>query len=433
MKAITRILSLLLCLFVLASSASAESVRTSAVSRDEAEPTLTAVLPTPDAAEPTPDASESTAAAESSAEPEKAAWPVFETEVTWILSLGDLYLTTKASDLLEAGYEYGDLLAVTIHGETLQMPLVTDHSDVDDGVAICIAEYDKEADKDSVSIAINLGDLATTVGVARRVTIKQDPGYRWDYLVKAPIPVTISMKEKGGYAAKYYSHHLIRSDQRNAYPHLTDEEYANFRCVGTTGMGERILYRSSNPVNPELKRNREADKALHKAGVRTVMNLADSETSMRRFKGYASSFYHLRKIVALHLPTDLRSDVFKAGLAKGMEFFAANKGPYLVHCREGKDRCGFVCAVLESLMGATADEIVADYMLTFYNYYGVEPGTEQYDAIAHGNIEKNLAGAFGIEDIHTVDLAECAENYLRSIGLSDETITALKTNLSASR
>ena len=402
MKTITRILSLLLCLFLLVPSAAAESVQASPVT-------------------------------ESSAGLEKAAWPVFETEVSWILSLGDLFLTMKASDLLEAGYEYGDLLAVTIHGETLQMPLVTDHSDVDDGVAICIAEYDKEADKDSVSIAINLGDLATTVGVARRVTIKQDPGYRWDYLVKAPIPVTISMKEKGGYAAKYYSHHLTRSNKRSAYPHLTDEAFANFRCVATTGMGERILYRSSNPVNRDLNRNREADKALHKAGIKTVMNLSDSETGMRRHKSFASSFYHLRKIVALHLPTDLRSDVFKAGLAKGMEFFAANKGPYLVHCREGKDRCGFVCAVLESLMGATADEIVADYMLTFYNYYGVEPGTEQYDAIAHGNIEKNLAGAFGIEDIHTVDLAECAENYLRSIGLSYETITALKTNLSASR
>ena len=84
-------------------------------------------------------------------------------------------------------------------------------------------------------------------------------------------------------------------------------------------------------------------------------------------------------------------------------------------------------------MGASLDEVVSDYMVTYFNYYGVEPGTEQYNAIAHGNIERNLAIAFGIADIHGVDLAECAENYLLSIGLSHETIAALKTNLSASR
>jgi len=410
-KAITKLLSLLLCMFVLVSSASAESV----------------------AAEQAPAVSENTSVSDSPARIENAAWPRFETEVSWILSLGDIYLNMRASDLLEAGYEYGDLLTVTVLGQTLEMPLVTTHSDVDDGVAICMANYDQKGKVNTISIAINMGDLATAAGVARRVDIQQDPGFRWDYLVEGSIPVTIAMKEKGGYAAKYHSHHLTRSNKRSAYPHLTDEEFANFRNVSTTGMGTRMLYRSSSPVNPRLNRNRQADKALHKAGIRTVMNLADTEKSMRRYKGFASSFYHLRKVIALNLSTDLRSDDFKAGLAKGMEYFANNKGPYLVHCREGKDRCGFVCAVLESLMGATADEIVADYMLTFYNYYGVEPGTEQYNAIAHGNIERNLATAFGIADIHGVDLAECAENYLLSIGLSHETIAALKTNLSASR
>ena len=29
-------------------------------------------------------------------------------------------------------------------------------------------------------------------------------------------------------------------------------------------------------------------------------------------------------------------------------------------------------------MGADADEVVADYMQTYLNFYGLEPGTEQY-------------------------------------------------------
>jgi len=51
-------------------------------------------------------------------------------------------------------------------------------------------------------------------------------------------------------------------------------------------------------------------------------------------------------------------------------FIIANDGPYLIHCTEGKDRAGFVSAVLEALMGADLQEIVADYMKSYENYYG---------------------------------------------------------------
>ena len=81
-------------------------------------------------------------------------------------------------------------------------------------------------------------------------------------------------------------------------------------------------------------------------------------------------------------------------------------------------------------MGASADEIVEDYMKTYENFYGVEHGSQQYDQIASGNIEKSLARAFGIESIHDADLQKCAEAYLKQIGLSDEEINVLKENLS---
>ena len=137
-------------------------------------------------------------------------------------------------------------------------------------------------------------------------------------------------------------------------------------------------------------------------------------------------------MIALAAGLDFTNEENQAKLAEGLTFMAAHEGPYLIHCKEGKDRTGFVSALLECLMGATAEEIIADYMITYYNFYGVEPGTEKYDAIERDNLEKNLRGAFGVEDIRQADLALCAENYLRSIGLSDETISALKTNLARS-
>ena len=225
---------------------------------------------------------------------------------------------------------------------------------------------------------------------------------------------------------------MTSSNDRADYPELTDEEYANFRNVKTTGMGAGALYRSTTPITSDLNRNKEADEALQNAGIRTILNLAETETVMKEHDGYASSHYSQRDVIAVNMVVDITSDDFKASEAKGLAFLAAHEGPYLVHCKEGKDRTGFVCAVLECLMGASAEEVAADYMVTYYNFFGVKPGTEQYDAIRKGNIDQILALAFGVPDIYQADLAACAEEYLLSIGLDQETIGVLKEKLGKS-
>ena len=355
--------------------------------------------------------------------------PTIETEVAEIEKYGNLLLAVSTDGLLSQGYEYGDVVTVTVEGQSMDMPLGSQYSDVDINSLICRASNNPSQDWNKVTVAINMGNLAASMGIAEKTEIDGEPGYRWDYKVDTPVTVTLSMKEKGGYANEYMIHELVRSNERSDYPDLTDEQYANFRNVATTGMGSWALFRSSSPVNPKLNRNREADEALNNAGVRTVMNLVDTEAAMKAFDGYSLSYYSQRDIIALSLDMDFASDGFEAGLKQGFEFFAAHEGPYLVHCYEGKDRAGFVSAMLECLMGASAEEVVADYMVTFYNYYGVKPGTEQYDLIRQGNIEKILARAFGIESIYQADLAQCAEQYMLSIGLSEDTIAALKANL----
>lgn len=40
---------------------------------------------------------------------------------------------------------------------------------------------------------------------------------------------------------------------------------------------------------------------------------------------------------------------------------------------EGKDRTGYVCALLEGLCGATFDEIIDDYLITCSNFYNIDP------------------------------------------------------------
>ena len=134
-------------------------------------------------------------------------------------------------------------------------------------------------------------------------------------------------------------------------------------------------------------------------------------------------------VLAVNMGVDLFLEENRTKLISGLEYLIDHDGPYLIHCTEGKDRAGFASAILECLMGAGADEVVSDYMVTYYNYYGVEPGTDQYEAIASGNIVKTLQTVFNIEDIWNTDLAADAEAYLLSAGISAETIQAVKDNL----
>ena len=359
-----------------------------------------------------------------------------EAGVSTIQKYGNIVLDISANALLDQGFAYGDIITVHIAGQDLDMPVGSNYSDVDNGNFICrVVEAENPSDS-AVILAINMGDLATSLGIATKTKLEEDPGFRWDYNdgFDETLTVAIDLKEAGGYADEYMIHQLTRSQNRDDYPELSDEQYANFRNIATTGMGANVLYRSSSPVNPEINRNVEADAAVNAAGIQTVMNLADSEETMKGYEGFANTYYSELNVIPLNLGVDFTAPDFRAGLAEGFRFLASHEGPYLVHCTEGKDRAGYTSAVLECLMGATADEVIADYMVTYFNYYGVVEGTEQYDAIVRSNIAKSLATAFGVEDITAegVDLAACAEAYLLECGMTQEEIDALKVNLGTS-
>ena len=351
--------------------------------------------------------------------------------VTEIQKYGNMVLSVSGTELLARGFAYGDVVTVSVNGQAFDMPVCTNFSDVEQGSMILRVVIKPETGEDYVLIAINMGDFATYSGVATKEKTEADPGYVWHYNegVEAPVAVTVEMKEPGAYYDTWVMNQLVRSENREDYPQLTDAEYANFRAVTTTGMGENKLYRSSSPVNPEINRNTQADAAAKEAGIKTFINLADNDEVMRGYEGFDESYYAAQSIIALNLGVDFSADDFKAGLADGVRFIAQNEAPFLVHCNEGKDRAGFVSAVLECLMGASAEEVTADYMVTFYNYYGVEAGTEQYDALARANIQTSLTAAFGIDSITGADLAAEAQEYLLAIGLSEEEIAAVKAKL----
>ena len=279
------------------------------------------------------------------------------------------------------------------------------------------------------------GTLLTACG-----TPSEDGSYTWEFpegQSLETITVSISMQEAGGYYDQYLIHQLTRTDEREDY--ASDAVFANFRNVAVGDLGENALFRSSSPVNNELNRAAYADDLAAANGVQTVMNLADSNAAIEGYiaaegfdSPYYQSLYEAGQVIALNLGVDFTAADFKSGLAAGLRFFAENEGPYLVHCNEGKDRAGFVSALLECLMGATYDEVVEDYMITYVNYYHLEEGSEQYEAVKNSNIVSiltNITGAAEGTDLSTVDLAAAAEDYMLDDGLTADEISALKANL----
>ena len=211
-----------------------------------------------------------------------------------------------------------------------------------------------------------------------------------------------------------------RSNNRNDYPSLSDAEFANFREVNTTGIARGKLYRSSSPINDWGNRNFIADKLSQEHGIKTFINLVDSNEKMN---------YSKQTAIALNMNLKFRSKDFQSKVAQGVKFIARNEPPFLIHCNLGKDRTGLFCAIIEAFMGATPGEISEDYAKSFYNYFGVKTYTSDYNFVVNNEIRPFLAAILGVKDIDNVNLSDAAERYLLRIGVSAVEIESVRANL----
>ena len=238
--------------------------------------------------------------------------------VTDIQKYGNLVLSVSGTDLMAEGFSYGDIVNVTINGQVYEMPVGSNFADVDQGNMICRVVVKEDPQEDYVILAINMGDLATTAGIAVKQTIEEAPGFLWEYNegVETPVAVTIGMKEKGGYYDQWTIRQLARSEKREDYPGLTDAEFANFRMIRAGRIADGKLYRSSSPVNPEIGRNTYADAAAAEAGVKTFINLADNEETMRLYEGFNDSYYAKQQIITLNLGVDFSLMLLRSFLSR---------------------------------------------------------------------------------------------------------------------
>lgn len=344
---------------------------------------------------------------------------------------GTLIPDFTASDMFEAGFDYGDIVDISI-GDSINFsaPFVTAYTDAGTmGFACC----DYRASGQTVAIAIANGDLLERVG-----------GKDYD-------PITISMNEKGGYMEinKYLG--LVYNDDINDYG--DPEVFANFREVTTTGVAPGKFFRGSNSVNAQKNHARYTyvDSLAKLHHINTVIDIADtaediaSQIDQDDYEAvYCPALFKAGNFACLSMRSDSFTDDYMAKMAQGMRFIIAHDAPYLVHCIEGKDRCGFVCLILEAICGASMEELQDDYMLTFENYYHLEKGSRGWEIncdltfnrimciLDNPSILNNLESIdWSKLDVSAVKPYEAAVRYLKNCGLSEGEIEQLRLKFAA--
>jgi protein-tyrosine phosphatase len=118
----------------------------------------------------------------------------------------------------------------------------------------------------------------------------------------------------------------------------------------------------------------------------------------------------------------IRNEASQAGYRKLFEMFADSANhPILFHCWGGADRAGTVAFLLNALLGVKLEDLTRDYELTSLSTLGVRSGT----SVHFNNLVNALAPFSEDENNYT----EKAENYLLSIGVTQDAIGAIRAHL----
>lgn len=350
-----------------------------------------------------------------------------EDSIDDIDSYGMLVPSFSPSDLMAAGFAYADLLDVRIGDNIVlhNVPFTTGFNEV--GVMeTCFCDYNGLGQM--YGFGLLHGNFSERIG-----------GRIGDKIV-------VTMSEKQGYKDTYEIMHSVYGYDPKGYD--SPEIFANFREVKTTGMKPGVLYRSSNPLNPKDNAVRFAfvDSLARLVGIQTEIDLADTEEKIKLYRTredftstYCPALFDAKKVIPLGLTADTYSKTFMQTFGNGLRFMINNEPPYLVHCNEGKDRCGFAILVLEALAGATYEEVAADYMQTLINFYKIKKGDNSYKVRQTLSIDRLvwlLENVDAVDDFtgidwtkadpKKVDLKKAAENYVMGCGLSAEECARLQ-------
>lgn len=347
-----------------------------------------------------------------------------------VSSFGSLVPSIKPDALKAAGIEYGDLLVIQVGDNIVVSTPYVDAFTQAGNMSPSLCNYNQQ-DKE-LELSLTNGSF-----------VKKAGGKEGDRFI-------IKMDKKKGYLHEYNLLKGTYSYERSDYS--SDEVFANFREMNTTGLKSGVLFRSTSPINFTMNKVRYTytSELCRQKGLKTIIDIADSDDkvvellSAEENEGsYMHECYQQGNIIGLAANADYIDDAFLDKVGRALKGIISHPAPYLIHCNEGKDRTGFYCILIEALCGASVEEIKTDYMLTFENLYHQEKGSEKYELTWEKNGFRmlwHMANPQAWEDVISidwdkisldgVDIAQGAYNYILKAGLTPDEINTLKKIIS---
>lgn len=349
------------------------------------------------------------ASCSSSDSDDAASQPMLTATITGYNEFGAAILSVKEEDMTRAGFTLGDVISITVDGKEIIMPYYDGYY-TSTGEYLCVAYPSYPSicfTQNNIGVPDDLRDLEGQT-------------------------VVIKMKEAGGKLDVQRALSMKYTNEREDYPDKTDAEFANARAVTVGNIAKGVLYRTSSPFCNDIKRAKYVSEYLEREKVSTVLNLADTKETMLTYDlpSYSKKLWDGGSVILCLLKADPTAADYNNRLIEALKELSQRPAPYVVHCMEGKDRTGYVCALLEGLCGARYEEIVADYLKTYDNYYRVNPEKDPTVCKALVSLRLNpcLMHYADITDeaqLPKVDYAKAFANYLLTHGMTQQQVDAL--------
>ena len=327
---------------------------------------------------------------------------------------GSIYLDITIDDFNALGFEYGDSVDIVLsNGFTAEdIPYYTGYYAPYGALELCAYQGTPH-----IIFCRNYGHLWTEANATPDIT------------------ATVTLHERGKYSAVQNAMGRSSSTAREDY--TSDEAFANFRALKGGSLKENLFYRSASPYNNYYNRAPYVDALMREADINFVLSLADGPEKTDTYiaesdfnSPYFLELYDSGRVASLNLSPSFKDDAYRASLIAGLRQLMANDGPYLICCLEGRDRTGFASALIESLAGASYDEIQADYMTSYADDYGIteESDPEGYQTICDVRLSEILCYIEGLDDdsgLENVDYQAGAKQYLLDGGMSEAEVDQL--------
>jgi hypothetical protein len=278
----------------------------------------------------------------------------------------------------------------------------------------------------------------------------------WNLLhLTTDMKCTITLVEQGGYEYEQklvggltYSKNFEDYEAKNGIS--KEEVFANFRAVRSEAIKENVLFRSASPFDNANNRAPYVNELAKANGIDYVLNLADSQKKIDQYAqaevwqelDYSRQLLENDQVCLMAMSAAYEGAAYQSALVRGLNSaLEHNATKILFHCTEGKDRTGFVGVVLESLCGATYEEMLYDYMVTYDNYYSLTEASDKtaYDYIVDlkfndminylltfdSSLEAKGDGTYDLASVTPENYAAAARNLLSKAGMSEENLKAL--------